>query len=147
MRANNYGHPTCPPQMRGYKAVAQRSLPAVAQRDLRHLQSAGMRVPSLAWCRGTRIRNCCRCGIGCYCRSELIPGLGILYVTGCQKRSTKKAVARPHSGTQPLAPTTTWKAPKRTMLSGKSQSQRLHSVGVRLFCILAMTQLRRWRTD
>ena len=56
-----------------------------------------MQVPFLAWDGGLRISCNCSCGLGHYCGSDLISGLGTPHAEGQPKTKTKQKT--PHIGT------------------------------------------------
>ena len=41
------------------------------------------------WHSGLRIWQCCNCGVGCNCGSDLIPGPGTPYAAGWQTKQNK----------------------------------------------------------
>ena len=49
-----------------------------------------VQVQSPVWHNGLRIQHCRRCGLGCNCGSDLIPGLGTSYAKGSQKRKKRR---------------------------------------------------------
>ena len=67
-----------------------RGVPAVAQRNQRHLWSAGTQVQSPAWQSGLRIPHCHSCGIGHSCGSDLIPGPGTPPAVGWPKKRRRR---------------------------------------------------------
>ena len=65
-------------------------VPAVVQPDWWHLESAGMKVQSLAQHSGLRIWHCHSCGLGRNCCSDLIPVPGTPCASGWPKMKKQK---------------------------------------------------------
>lgn len=72
------------------KANRGGGVPAVPQRDWRHLYSAGMQVWTQAWHSGSRTWRCCSCGAGHNWDSTLILRLGTPYAIRWSKKKKKK---------------------------------------------------------